>query len=213
MSGNDQAAFWDERYGGEGFAFGTVPNAFLASQAQYLKPGLRALVPGDGEGRNGVWLASQGLLVDTVDVSPLGVAKAKKLARERGVAVNAELADLLTWGWPTADYDIVAALYVHFFDADRPRMHRAMFEALKPGGALILEAFSLRQLELKKQHHSGGPKTPDMLYSKEKLAEDFRSGSVILLEEAVTELDEGHRHKGRAAIVRAIVRRPFAKES
>ena len=72
---NDQAAFWDERYKGEDFAFGTAPNEFLVSQAHHLKPGLRALVPGDGEGRNGVWLAEQGLIVDTVDVSPLGVQR------------------------------------------------------------------------------------------------------------------------------------------
>ena len=147
---NDQAAFWDERYKGEDFAFGTSPNEFLVSQAQHLKPGLRALVPGDGEGRNGVWLAEQGLIVDTVDVSPLGVAKARKLAQGRGVEINATLADLLTWAWPRDAYDIVAALYIHFFDSDRPRIHRAMLDALKPGGILILEAFRPEQLELQK---------------------------------------------------------------
>ena len=97
---NDQAAFWDERYKGEDFAFGTAPNEFLVSQVHHLNPRLRVLVPGDGEGRNGVWLAEQGLIVDTVDVSPLGVAKARNLAKERGVEINATLADLLTWAWP-----------------------------------------------------------------------------------------------------------------
>jgi protein-L-isoaspartate O-methyltransferase len=202
-----QAEFWDERYGGADFAFGTEPNAFLVSQAHYLKPGSRALVPGDGEGRNGVWLAQQGLIVDTVDVSPLGVAKARKFAQERGVEVNAQIADLLTWNWPKDTYDIVAALYVHFFDADRPSMHRAMLKALKPSGILILEAFSLQQLEMKKLYQSGGPGTPDMLYSKDKLASDFAGYSVIMLEEAATELNEGHRHKGHAAVVRAVVAR------
>jgi SAM-dependent methyltransferase len=204
---SDQAAFWDERYGGGDYAFGTEPNAFLVSQAHYLKPGLRALVPGDGEGRNGVWLAQRGLTVDTVDVSPAGVAKARKLALERGVEVNAQIADLLTWNWPENAYDIVAALYVHFFDTGRPLMHRAMLKALKPGGILILEAFSLQQLEMKKRYHSGGPKTPDMLYSKDKLAGDFADHSVMMLEEVATELNEGYRHKGHAAVVRAVVAR------
>ena len=170
---NDQAEFWDERYKGEDFAFGKAPNEFLVSQAHHLKPGLRALVPGDGEGRNGVWLAEQGLTVDTVDVSPLGVAKARKLAQERGVEINAMLADLLTWAWPRETYDVIAAIYIHFFDSDRPRIHRAMVDALKPGGILILEAFHPEQLELQKIHRSGGPKTADMLYSKAKLVEDF----------------------------------------
>jgi SAM-dependent methyltransferase len=205
---NDQAAFWDERYGGEEFAFGTAPNAFLVSQAHHLKRGQRALVPGDGEGRNGVWLAEQGLIVDTVDVSPLGVAKARKLAEMRGVALNAGIADLLEWTWPRDAYEIVAALFVHFFDQDRPRIHRAMLEALKPGGILILEAFRPEQLDFQKMHRSGGPKTADMLYSKDKLATDFARASVLFLEEATVELDEGHRHKGLGAVIRAVVQKP-----
>jgi SAM-dependent methyltransferase len=205
---NDQAAFWNERYRGEEFAFGTAPNEFLVSQAHHLKPGLRALAPGDGEGRNGVWLAERGLIVDTVDVSPLGVAKARGLAEERGVEINAALADLLTWAWPRDAYDVVAALYIHFFDSDRQRMHRAMLDALKPGGVLILEAFRPEQLELQKMYRSGGPKTADMLYSKAKLAEDFAQHSILHLEEAVVELAEGRRHSGKAAVIRAVVRKP-----
>ncbi len=204
-----QAEFWNERYRGEGFAFGTEPNAFLASQTQYLKPGLRALVPGDGEGRNGVWLAQQGLIVDTADVSPIGVAKARELARARGVEINAEIADLLTWEWPAGRYDVVAALFLHFFDMDRPSMHRRMLDALKPGGILILEAFRPEQIEFQKTHRSGGPKTADMLYSKAKLASDFSGASISLLEEATVELNEGNRHKGAAAVVRAIIQKPL----
>jgi SAM-dependent methyltransferase len=205
---NDQAAFWDERYKGEDFAFGTAPNAFLASQTHHLTPGLRALAPGDGEGRNGVWLAQQGLIVDTVDVSPLGVAKARGLAKDRGVSINASIADLLTWSWPRDAYDVLAALYIHFFDGDRPGMHRAMLDSLKPGGILILEAFRPEQLELQKEHRSGGPRTVDMLYSKAKLAGDFAGTSILQLEEATLELAEGQRHKGLAAVIRAVVRRP-----
>ncbi len=204
----DQAEFWDRRYAGEDFAFGTAPNEFLVSQAHLFRPGQRALVPGDGEGRNGVWLAKQGLAVDTVDVSPLGVAKARNFAEESGVSINAELADLLTWNWPQAQYGIVAAIFVHFFDGDRPRMHRAMLDALRPGGYLILEAYRPEQIELQKAHHSGGPRTPDMLYSADKLRSDFQGASILTLEELEAELSEGTRHRGLAAIVRAVVRKP-----
>jgi SAM-dependent methyltransferase len=203
-----QAEMWNERYRGEDFVFGTEPNAFLVSQAAHLKPGLRAHVPGDGEGRNGVWLAKQGLTVDTVDVSPLGVAKARKFAEENEVQLNVEIADLLTWNWPRERYDIVAAIFVHFFDSDRPRMHRAMLDALKPGGLLILEAYRPEQIEMQKVHRSGGPKVADMLYSKEKLAGDFAGAGIALLEEAAVELNEGTRHSGLAAVVRALVQKP-----
>jgi SAM-dependent methyltransferase len=204
----EQAEFWDERYRGEGFTFGTEPNVFLASQSVYLKPGIRAFVPGDGQGRNGVWLAERGLLVDTVDVSPLATAKAQELAKARGVTLNIVTADLTSWNWPVERYDIVAALYVHFFDSDRPRMHRAMLGALKPGGILLMEAFRIEQIEMKKLHGSGGPKTADMLHSKAKLISDFEGASILLLEDAIVELNEGHRHKGPAAVVRAIVQKP-----
>ncbi len=205
----EQAEFWDERYRGDEFAFGTEPNAFLASQHEYLKPGLRALVPGDGEGRNGVWLAQQGLAVDTIDVSPLGVAKALGLANRRGVQINAKVADLLAWRWPAGGYDIVAAFYLHFFDADRERIHRSMMGALKPGGILILEAFRPEQIEYQRTHGSGGPKTPDMLYSSSKLLGDFAGASILHLEEATVELNEGKRHKGTAAVIRALVQKPL----
>jgi SAM-dependent methyltransferase len=207
MSG--QAEFWNERYGGEEFSFGTEPNAFLASQAHRLKPGMRVLVPGDGEGRNGVWLAQQGLAVDTVDVSPVGAAKAQALAKERGVAIGAQVADLLDWAWPRERYDIVAALYIHFFDADRPRMHRAMLDALKPGGLIVLESFRIEQLEFQKVRSSGGPRSADMLCSRAKLEADFAGAAFLLLEEADVELSEGRRHKGPAAVIRAVVQKPL----
>ncbi len=84
-----------------------------------------------------------------------------------------QIADLLDWDWPRERYDIVAALYIHFFDADRPRMHRAMLDALKPGGLIILESFRIEQLEFQKLHRSGGPRSADMLCSRAKLESDF----------------------------------------
>jgi 2-polyprenyl-3-methyl-5-hydroxy-6-metoxy-1,4-benzoquinol methylase len=206
-SADPQQAFWDERFDDARYIFGTAPNAFLVSQAQLLKPGMRALVPGDGEGRNSVWVARQGLAVEAVDISGKGIAKAARLASEAGVEVRFERANLLTWDWPKDRYDVVAALFLHFFDADRPLMHLAMLDALKPGGLLILESFNPRQLEMQKVHKSGGPRIADMLYSKEKLAADFADMDIALLEETETELDEGHRHSGHAAVIRCIARK------
>ncbi|MDX2263573.1 MAG: class I SAM-dependent methyltransferase [Hyphomicrobiales bacterium] len=202
-------AFWDKRYAAAepGGAFGDQPNVFLAAQAHLFQPGMRALVPGDGQGRNGVWLAQQGLVVDTLDISPVGVERARTLAAASGLRVNAQLADLLAWDWPEAAYDVIASIYVHFFDVDRPRVHRAMLSALKPGGALILEAFNPGQLELQKTEGSGGPKTADMLFSADKLRADFADACIELLEERIVDLAEGHRHKGRGAVVRLIARR------
>ena len=201
---SDPSAFWDAKYDGKDYKYGTRPNAFLVDQVWRLKPGGRVLVPGDGEGRNGVWLAEQGHSVVTVDASPRGIQKATKLALDRGVRLNASCADLRDWHWPTGVYDAVVATFLHLTSDHRPRLHRAMLEALVPGGLLLLEAFTPAQL----RHSSGGPKSPDMLYTAEILRDDFSDAEIFELEETETVLAEGPYHDGAAAVVHLAARRP-----
>jgi SAM-dependent methyltransferase len=196
--------FWNSRYAEPGYAYGTEPNAFLVAQKKYLRPGGKALAVADGEGRNGVWLAQQGLDVLSVDTSEAGLEKARELAADRGVRLRTEQADLTTWTWPEARYDLVAAIFIHFPPEVRARMHRAMFQALKPGGMLILEAFTPEQL----QYRSGGPPLVEMLYTADMLRIDFAGGEILRIEGLVTELAEGKYHRGPAAVVRLQLRRP-----
>ncbi len=201
------AAMWDERYRPASYAYGLEPNAFLAAQSNRLRPGLRALVPGDGEGRNGAWLAGQGLEVDTLDLSAFGVAKAKALAAERGVSVNAIQADAVTRGWPEARYDLIALIYLHLVETERRIVHAKALKALQPGGLIVLEAFRLEQLDRHATGTRGGPRDAALLYSVEALRQDFASAEILLLEAAEARVDEGHLHAGESAVVRAIVRR------
>jgi len=196
--------FWNSRYAEPGYAYGTEPNAFLVSQKHYLKPGMKALAVADGEGRNGVWLAQQGLDVLSVDASEVGLRKTQELAADRGVAIRTEKVDLTTWKWPEQKFDVVAAIFIHFPPEVRARMHRRMFDALKPGGVLILEAFTPEQLTYK----SGGPPVAEMLYTADMLRIDFAGGEILLIEELVTELAEGKYHRGPGAVVRLVLRRP-----
>jgi cyclopropane fatty-acyl-phospholipid synthase-like methyltransferase len=199
-------AMWDERYKGAEYAFGTAPNAFLRAEAARLRPGLSALVPGDGEGRNGVWLAGEGLRVTSVEASGVGVAKARALAAERGVALEAIHADLEDWAWPTARFDVVASIFLHLPPAVRAALHRRMLEALVPGGLLILEAYTPRQLEHRKAGAQGGP-PPEMLFTSGILAADFAEAEILALAEVETTLAEGTRHNGPASVVRLVARR------
>jgi SAM-dependent methyltransferase len=197
--------FWDRRYAEPGYAYGTAPNAFLAGQRAWLRPGMRALAVADGEGRNGVWLAEQGLEVLAVDASAVGLEKAQALARERGVTLRTVCADLTAWDWPSEEFDLVASIFAHFPPGVRAGLHAQMLRALRPGGALILEAFAPAQLA----YRSGGPSAPEMLYDAPLLRADFAvpGSEIVLLEETVTELDEGPYHRGPAAVVRLVVRR------
>lgn len=195
--------FWEQRYSAEGYAYGTTPNVFLAGQASRLAPGMKALVVGDGEGRNGVWLAEQGLEVTSVDYAEAGLKKAQGLATLRGIALNTVCADLNHWDWPVAEYDVVVSVFLHFASSVRTAMHANMLAALKPGGLLIMEAFTKEQLN----YNSGGPPVEDMLFTRDMLAEDFSAAEIVLLEDMITSLDEGPYHSGEGAVVQLIARK------
>ena len=201
------AAMWDERYRAEHYAYGREPNAFLAAQADRFRPGMRALVPGDGEGRNGVWLAARGLEVDTLDLSTHGVAKARKLAAERGVSINAIETDALQWDWPDARYDVIALIFMHLVELDRRALHVSAIRALKPGGLIVLEAFRPEQIERQKAGARGGPRDAVLLYTPEALRADFAGEEILALESAEASMNEGALHVGPSAVVRALVRR------
>jgi 2-polyprenyl-3-methyl-5-hydroxy-6-metoxy-1,4-benzoquinol methylase len=79
---------WEARLGAAGYLFDTEPDAFLRGQAGRLRRGQRALAVAGGEGRNGTWLAEQQLDVVSVDFSPTALAKARQLARSRGVELS-----------------------------------------------------------------------------------------------------------------------------
>ncbi len=198
-----QDEFWEQRYAEPGHAYGTRPNVYLRSHRELFQPGQRVLVIGDGEGRNGVWLAEQGLDVVSVDYSATGLRKAEALAKERNVSIATHCVDLTEWDWPEDEFDFVVIIYVHFPPDVRARMHLAALQALKPGGQIILEAFTFDQLS----HDSGGPPVREMLYDASLLAEDFQQAEVIELAECLAVLDEGKYHVGEAAIVQARIRR------
>jgi SAM-dependent methyltransferase len=191
--------FWDQRFAEPGFKYGTAPNAFLREAAARLTPASTVLVPGDGEGRNGVWLATQGHAVTSVDNSSVGLHKAQTLAAEKGVTLTTTLVDLADWSPAPASVDALVLIYVHLPGTIRLRAHRALAQGLRPGGWLILEAFHPQQLG----HASGGPKDGDMLYTPEQLTADFDG----LLQPALawqgeTTLSEGPGHQGLAHVTR-----------
>src|SRR5687768_1878297 len=105
---------WNGRYAAKDYVFGTRPNAFLASQAHRLAPGMTALSVADGEGRNSVWLASRGLEVTAFDFSPVGVAKARALAAREGVEVDYRVADIDAWDWQPEAFDVVVGIFFQF---------------------------------------------------------------------------------------------------
>lgn len=196
---------WNERYAGEDFLFGTAPNAFLAAQRARLPQHGAALAVADGEGRNGVWLAEQGLDVLAVDASDVALAKSRRLAAERGVRMAWELADLLSWDFGRERFDVIAAIFIQFADpALRARLFTGMSAALKPGGVLLLEGYRPEQLA----YGTGGPSEVANLYTEAMLREAFADLRIEYLAAYDAEIHEGSGHRGMSALIDLVARKP-----
>jgi len=196
--------FWDQRFAEPGFKYGTEPNAFLLDQAHRMSPPSQVLVPGDGEGRNGVWLAMQGHRVTSVDNSVVGLQKAQSLAASRGAVLCTERVDLADWQPTTASFDALVLIFTHLPAAFRQAAHRRLAQGLRTGAWVVLEAFHPAQLG----YTSGGPKDADMLYTPEQLSADF-SGLInpVLMWQGQTTLAEGPGHQGPAHVTRWVGQR------
>jgi len=201
----DAAETWNRRFAGAGddHLFGRTPNAWLQKHAAW-PAGARVLCVADGEGRNSVWLAQQGLQVDAFDIAEVGVQKARALAADAGVAVNYSVADVDGWPWPEAHYDGVAAIFVQFADpALRGRLFARLQQCLKPGGLLLLQGYTPRQLEFR----TGGPGQIEHLYTEALLREAFAAMEIVSLEDYEADIREGSGHHGRSALIGLVARK------
>lgn len=201
----DAAAAWNRRYAAEGYHFGTAPNAWLKAQAGVWQAGQRVVAVADGEGRNSVWLARRGLDVTAFDVADLGVAKARALAARQGVAVDFQVAGVDDYAWPPAAFDGVAAIFVQFADPDmRARMFSRIVDCLRPGGTLVLQGYTPKQLD----YRTGGPPILSHLYTEPMLREAFGALEILTLSEYEAEVDEGEGHRGHSALIGLVARKP-----
>jgi SAM-dependent methyltransferase len=201
MSVHDETseyARWQARFASADYAFGKEPNYFVTSCRKLLPRCGRALAVADGEGRNGVWLAEQGLDVVSLDFSPAAQNKARALAAERGVKVAFVEADVHAWDYPQAAFDVVAEIFAQFSPpSERAIKWRGMRRALKPGGLLIIQGYTPKQL----QYGTGGPKQLDHLYTRTMLEREFGEFDDLQIVEEEREMHEGASHAGMSAVI------------
>jgi ubiquinone/menaquinone biosynthesis C-methylase UbiE len=189
---------WESRYATPEYVFGTAPNYSLAAAKPLLPRQGKALAVADGEARNGVWLAEQGLDVLSLDFSPAAQEKGRQLARERGVHVNFELADVHRWPYPDSTFDVVVEIFTQFSTpAERALKWAGMRRSLKPGGLLIVQGYTPKQLE----YATGGPGRLEHLYTREMLEQAFAGFKDTRFVEEEREMQEGARHNGMSAVI------------
>jgi SAM-dependent methyltransferase len=195
---------WEGRFGVADYIFGKAPNYFLASCKPLLPKSGKALAIADGEGRNGVWLAEQGLDVLSIDFSPSAQGKAQALARERNVKLAFERVDIHAWDYPDAAFDVIVEIFTQFSSpAERARKWAGMRKALKPSGLLIIQGYRPKQL----QYGTGGPKLVENLYTRAMLEDAFRGLRDIKIVEEDVEIHEGTSHSGMSAVINFTARK------
>jgi SAM-dependent methyltransferase len=194
---------WDQRYSEAGFAFGTEPNDFLRAQFSRIPKGSRVLCLAEGEGRNAVFLAQQGYVVTAVDSSAVGLTKAQKLAREKGVEIETVIADLAEFEIQPDSWGGIVAIFAHLPPVVRQTMHKQVINGLEQRGIYILEAYTERQL---KMSGIGGPppESRDKFISLTALHTELSGLHFLLAEELERHISEGKYHQGDSAVVQLV---------
>ncbi len=194
---------WDDKFSGEEYSYGTEPNDFLRAVAGRIEPGGAVLSLCEGEGRNGVFLAALGFDVLGVDGSVNGLEKARRLAAARGVELRTELCDLNDYAIAEGKWDAIVSIFGHLPANLRKKINAAIVKGLKPGGVLILEGYTPRQL----RYATGGPKDVAMLYEPEELERELAGLDFEIVREIERDIVEGPSHTGKGAVVQILARR------
>lgn len=200
---------WDDRYRTSEFVWKTEPNQFLPSEVADLPPG-RALDLACGEGRNAVWLATQGWDTTGVDFSDVGLRKAASLAEANDVVVEWVHADATEW-LPPPHFDLVVVFYLHLPAPQRSAAFGAAARALAPGGTLLVVGHDLLNLT----DGVGGPPDPAVLYTPDDVRADIaRSGvsdlAVVRAERVRRSVDA---HRSEVDAIDCLVRAHRSNES
>jgi len=196
---------WEARFAVPDYAFGKEPNEFLKSCKNLLPRSGRALAVADGEGRNGVWLAEQGLDVLAIDFSPSAQRKARALASERGVDIGVIQVDVHDWDYPQSAFDVVVEIFAQFSTpAERAVKWAGMRRVLKSGGLLVIQGYTPKQLE----YGTGGPKKLENLYTRALLDQTFGDFHDLRIVEEERKIHEGASHAGMSALIGLTARKP-----
>ena len=200
-------SIWDERYSTQDYLFGEEPNDFLKNAVQHIPQNGRVLCLGEGEGRNAVFLAKQGLQVTALDISAVGLKKTRGLADKNHVEVLTVQADLENYALGEEKWDAVVSIWCHLPSSLRKKVHAQIHKALKHNGVFIIEAYSPEQLH----NNTGGPKNPDLLASLEMLKADLSSLNLVIASAVNRDVQEGTGHCGMSSTLQLVARKTLTR--
>lgn len=197
---------WEDRFATPDYVFGTEPAAFLRDHAALLQPGQNLLSVAEGEGRNAVFCAGLGLRVTGLEYAPSAIAKAHRLAADRGVSIDMRQIDVLDPDapWP-GPVDVVIGVFIQFAAPDqRSALFARMAAALRPGGLLMLHGYTPEQVG----RGTGGPPSRDNMYTPDILRAAFPGWQETVCRTYERTLCEGTGHVGASALIDFIAVKP-----
>ena len=194
---------WNERYSSDGFVYGTEPNDLLLEQFTRIPAGGKVLCLAEGEGRNAVFLAEQGYRVTAVDISHVGLNKAKTLAESKGLQIETVVADLSDFDFGINRYEGIVSIFAHVPQSIRQQIHAKIHTAIKDNGVFILEAYTEKQLLT---DGVGGPPAAarELFMSSDSLPSELIRMNVEMNTELERMLNEGELHVGNSHVVQLI---------
>ena len=202
-------AIWDEKFSKGQFLYGEAPNAFIESQFYRFEKAERILCLGEGEGRNAIFLAEQGVPhVEALDASFVALSRLRHFAKERYVTIALRHTLISHWAPHPNSYDAIVCSYLHLPKPEQKPLFEKIIYALKPTALFIGEFFSTSQRYFK----SGGPLDEALLYDINHLNELFKSLPCVIhkLSQEVIVLREGAKHIGEGSVIRVVLEKKEA---
>lgn len=201
----DQAgaqSMWEQRFSVDDYVYGTEPNSFLRENVSVLPMG-DVFCLAEGEGRNAVFLATTGRRVSSVDLTAAGVAKTRRLAADRGVAVDAVVGDLAHFDLGVGRWNAIVSIFAHVPSPVRVDLHERVVASLRPGGVFLLEAYTPDQIG----RSTGGPASADLMMTIDGLRKELEPLEFVHAAEQEREIVEGTHHTGTGSVVQIIARK------
>jgi SAM-dependent methyltransferase len=168
---------WDKKYSTDEYIYTKTANRFVIEYCEPLK-GKTAIDLAGGEGRNSIWLAKQGYLVENIDFSQVALDKFLKFAKEEKLSdsVLASCADATKFRSKLDQVDLAIIAYLQIPQRKLAKAIKRLAKTVKPGGYLFGVWHSRDNLE----GGFGGPRDPKVLPNVESISKALKGTGLMV---------------------------------
>ncbi|MBI2608208.1 MAG: class I SAM-dependent methyltransferase [Deltaproteobacteria bacterium] len=186
---------WNQKFETDSYIYGKEPLAFIKENLKRLRQG-KTLDIAMGEGRNSVYLASQGFEVSGFDFSEKAVQKAQKLAEEKKVTLETKVCDLDFYIFPIMKLDTIIMTYFK----PVPRYFFEIKRGLCQGGTILIENYTTDLFHIEKDPDV----SPDDCFKPNEVLKYLEGLRVLFYQETTI---------NNKALVQCIAKKPFDKDA